>query len=272
MQINTVERDKHDSRALTTAQTASELPRRDLRSILLTGTAIVITGIGIICAFISLIFDRSAYLCHSVVARCWARALLRLFGVRVDVEGADNFDPKGLHVFMSNHQSHLDICAILGFLPAQVRFIAKKELYKIPFFGLTLRAIGHISIDRDDHNRALASYDRAAERIRRGTSVFIFAEGTRSPDGTVGPFKKGGFILAVKAGVPIVPITISGGRKLLPKQKLVFRRGVMKMVVGTPIDTDGYQLDNKEELIERVRDVIIGNLKEDEVVVLSQRG
>jgi 1-acyl-sn-glycerol-3-phosphate acyltransferase len=271
MQINTVESGKGECTTQSTAETKPEELRRDLRSILLIVAAIAITGVGIVCAFVSLIFDRSAYLCHSVVARFWARMLLRVCGVRIDVEGEDNVDPKRPYVFMSNHQSHLDICAVLGFLPAQVRFIAKKELYKIPLFGLTLRAIGHVRIDRDDREQAFASYDRAAERIRSGTSIFIFAEGTRSPDGTVGPFKKGGFVLAIKAGVPIVPITISGGRKLLPKQKLVFRKGVMKMVIGRPIDTDGYQIENKEELIERVRAAIISNLKEDEVEVLTRR-
>jgi len=270
MRVSTVESDKNDSTTQSPTQTKPEELRRDLRSILLILAAIVITGVGIVCAFVSLIFDRSAYLCHSVVARFWARILLRVCGVRVEVEGQDNFDPKRPYVFMSNHQSHLDICAILGFLPAQVRFIAKKELYKIPLFGLTLRALGHVRIDRDDRAQAFASYDKAAEQIRSGTSIFIFAEGTRSPDGNVGPFKKGGFVLAIKAGVPIVPITISGGRKLLPKQKLVFRKGVMKMVIAKPIDTACYQLENKEELIERVRHTIISNLREDQVDVLNK--
>ena len=254
----------------STAQTEPQELKRDLRSVLLIGSAIVITGIGVVCALVSLLFDRSAYLCHSVVARFWARILLRVCGVRVDVEGRDNFDPNRPYVFMSNHQSHFDICVILGYLPAQIRFIAKKELYKIPVFGLTLRAVGHVRVDRDDRQQAFASYDRATEQIRNGTSIFVFAEGTRSADGTVRPFKKGGFVLAIKAGVPVVPITISGGRKLLPKQKLVFRKGVMKMVIGKPIDTGSYQLENKEELIEHVRHVIISNLKEEEVDVLNR--
>jgi 1-acyl-sn-glycerol-3-phosphate acyltransferase len=183
-------------------------------------------------------------------------------GVRVEVEGLDNFDPTGSYVFMSNHQSHYDILAVAGFLPAQVRFIAKKELFKIPGFGRALRKGGHIRIDRDNRAQAFASYDRAAEKICEGISIFVCVEGTRSADGTVGPFKKGGFVLAVKAGVPIMPITISGGRSILPKQKLVFSKGTMKMVVDKPIDTRSYTLENRDELVARVRGVIIGNLAE----------
>ena len=214
------------------------------------------------------------YLQNENILQCYLMfRLLKNYNHQLQLVHCQKLLNKMLYVHyceMSNHQSHFDICAILGYLPAQIRFIAKKELYKIPVFGLTLRVIGHVRIDRDDREQAFASYDRAAERIRRGTSIFVFAEGTRSADGRVRPFKKGGFVLAIKAGVPIVPITISGGRKLLPKQKLVFRKGVIKMVIGKPIDTRSYQLENKEDLIERVRDVIVSNLKEEEVDVLSR--
>jgi 1-acyl-sn-glycerol-3-phosphate acyltransferase len=270
MYIDTAQTKEDCRTAQTAAKTQPAELRRDLRSIILVIFAVLATGAGIVCAFISLLFDRSANACHSIVARLWARLLVKVSDVRVEVEGEHNFDPNRPHVFMANHQSHYDIFAILGFLPVQVRFMAKKELYRIPVFGWTLHAIGHIQIDRYNPRRASASYFRAAERIRNGTSVFIFPEGTRSPDARLLPFKKGGFVLAIKAGVPIVPISISGGCKVLPKHKLVLRRGVIKMVIDKPIDTREYQLENKKDLIARVKNVIISNLREDEVDVLNR--
>ena len=265
MHIETVKPEQDLSAGKNMARTEPAELKRGLRSILLIAFAAVWTAIGVACALISLIFDPSAKAFHSIVARCWARVLLRVSGVRVEVEGLDNFDPNGSYLFMSNHQSHYDVLVVAGFLPAQVRFIAKKELFKIPGFGRALRKGGHIRIDRDNLEEAFASYDRAAEKICQGTSIFVCAEGTRSADGTVGPFKKGGFVLAVKAGVPIVPITMSGGRRILPKQKLVFSKGTMRMVVDKPIDTRSYTLENKDELMARVREVIISNLTENEM-------
>ena len=270
MHIDTAKPETDTSAAQTAAKTQPAELRRDLRSILLVIFAVLATGVGIVCAFISLLFDRSANACHSVVARSWARLLVKVSDVRIEVDGEGNLDPNRPHVFMANHQSHYDIFAILGFLPVQVRFMAKKELYRIPVFGWTLRAIGHIRIDRYSRQGAAASYYRAAERIRNGTSIFIFPEGTRSPDARLLPFKKGGFVLAIKAGVPIVPISISGGCKVLPKHKLVLRRGVIKIVIDKPIDTRDYRLENKQDLVERVRNVISSNLKEDEVDVLNR--
>jgi len=270
MHIDTVKPEKDATATQTAAKTRPTELRRDLRSILLIIFTILATGVATVCALISVLFDRSGNACHSIVARSWARPIVKVSGVRVDVEGEGNFDPSQPLVFMANHQGHYDIFAVAGFLPAQVRFMAKKELYKIPVFGWAMRSVGHIRIDRDNRQQAFASYDRAAEQIRNGTSVFVFAEGTRSPNADVLPFKKGGFVLAIKAGVPIVPITISGGHKVLPKQKLVLRRGVIKMVIDKPIETRDYQLENKEDLIERVRNVIISNLKEDEAVVLNR--
>lgn len=265
MHIETAKSEEDLSAGQNKAETEPVELRRDLRSILLIAFAVVWTAIGAVCALISLIFDPSTKAFHSVVVRLWARVLLRVSGVRLVVEGLQNLDLTRNYVFMSNHQSHYDILAVAGFLPAQVRFIAKKELFKIPVFGWALKKGGHIRIDRDDRAQAFASYDRAAEKIREGTSIFVCGEGTRSPDGTVGQFKKGGFVLAIKAGVPIVPVTIGGGRKILPKQKLVFHKGAMKMVIDRPIDTRSYTLENKDELISRVRDVIIGNLAGNEV-------
>jgi 1-acyl-sn-glycerol-3-phosphate acyltransferase len=264
MDIETARSEEDVSASRNKTRTERAELKRGFRSILLIAFAAVWTAMAVACALISLIFDPSAKVFHSVVARCWARVLLRVSGVRVEVEGLDNFDPSRSSVFISNHQSHYDILAVAGFLPAQVRFIAKKELFKIPGFGWALKKGGHVRIDRDDRAQAFASYHRAAEKIREGISIFVCAEGTRSADGTVGPFKKGGFVLALKAGVPIVPITMSGGRKILPKEKLAFRKGAMRMVVDKPVDTRCYTFEQRNELIERVRNIIIGNLAEDE--------
>jgi len=246
------------------------LPRRDLRSILLMVFVVIATLIGATCAIISLIFDPSARAFHFGVARRWARVLLKASGIRVEVEGLENFDPNRPYVFMSNHQCNFDIVAILAGLPAHFRVIAKSEVMKVPGFGWTVRRGGHIIVDRTDRAQAFASYNDAARKIQAGTSILVFAEGTRSADGTVGPFKKGGFVLAIQAGVPIVPITISGGRKILPRQKIVFRKGVMKIVVDKPIETRSYRYEDRDDLIKRVREVIISNLREDEVDTLNK--
>jgi 1-acyl-sn-glycerol-3-phosphate acyltransferase len=191
-----------------------------------------------------------------VLARLWARLLLGLCRVRVVVQGVEKIRPPGPYVFLSNHQSQFDIPAAVLAIPVQFRILAKKELFHIPIFGWVLRLSGFVGIERSNREKAIRSLDEAARRIRRGRSLLIYAEGTRTPDGSLLPFKKGGFILAIQAGVPVIPLTILGSRKVLPKGSLRIRPGTISVLVGDPIDPRQYHVEEKEALMKRVRAVM----------------
>jgi len=151
------------------------------------------------------------------VARLWGRSILWVSGVRVQIVGLENIDPTRSAIYMSNHQSNFDIPVFFSALPVQFRWLAKAELFKIPIFGQGMRGAGYISIDRSDRKSAMQSLSRAAESIRKGKSVLVFPEGTRSSDGALLPFKSGGFILAIDAGVPIIPMAVQGTFEVMPR-------------------------------------------------------
>ena len=195
------------------------------------------------------------------VARNWARALLRLAGVQVHVIGPENVRTDRPQIFMANHQSDFDILIVLAYIPGQFRWIAKKELFKIPVFGKAMRNAGYIEIDRQNHEKALKSLDEAAQKIREGKSVVTFPEGTRSRDGKIRPFKQGMFHLAIQAGVPIVPISIIGAHEIMPKRTLKFKPGRITMVIDRPVDVSGYTLETRSELIEKIRHIIVRNFE-----------
>src|SRR3954452_16228384 len=162
------------------------------------------------------LYDPRGYQQHWC-ARTWCRLIARTVGARVRVHGVEKIDPSVSYVFLSSHQSYMDIPAMLGYLPVQLRIAAKKVLFKIPFMGWHLARAGHIPVDRSSTQTAVATMQKAADKIREGICAFVFPEGTRSPDGALHAFKKGGFKLAMQARVPIVPVTIIGSRQVLPK-------------------------------------------------------
>ncbi len=177
---------------------------------------------------------RSGNLPH-LDARYWARWSLWCARVRVKVIGSENI-PDGPAIYMPNHTSHFDVFAILGYLNVQFRWTVKKELYHIPLLGLAMKRAGYIMIDRSNHDNALKSMQVAAAKVRSGTSIVIFPEGTRSDDGFLQfPFKKGGFHMAVESGVPIVPVTVRGSRSVLPKHSKRVTPGTITLRIGKPI-------------------------------------
>ncbi len=219
---------------------------------------------GLVSSFIILgfpFFPRGENSVHEV-ARKWARGILWLSGVKVEVIGTENIIPDGPQIFMANHQSFFDIFIVLAFIPAQFRFIAKKELFRVPLLGGAMRKYGTIEINRQHHVSAVQSIEEAARKIREGKSVMTFPEGTRSVDGEIKAFKKGVFHLAMKAGVPIVPISVVGSREILPKFSLRVRPGSIQMIISRPIQIGGYSEESRDELIARVRDVIVRNFHE----------
>jgi 1-acyl-sn-glycerol-3-phosphate acyltransferase len=157
---------------------------------------------------------------------------------------------------MSNHQSNFDIPVLLAHLPVQFRWLAKAELFKIPIFGRAMRGAGYVRIDRFNRQSAIDSIHEAAAKMKDGVSVMIFPEGTRSRDGNIRPFKKGGFVMAVDSGVPIVPIILRGTRPIMDKSSLRINTGDVSMQIEKPIETTGYTRETKNNLIETVRSVI----------------
>jgi 1-acyl-sn-glycerol-3-phosphate acyltransferase len=181
--------------------------------------------------------------------------------VKVKIEGVEHLNGKGPYIFMSNHQGSYDIFALLGHLPYQFKWLAKKELFSIPFFGWTMTAAGYIRIDREGTRETVEAMNDAAQKIRDGMSVVIFPEGSRSPDGSIQSFKKGGFTLAIKSGVPIVPIAISGSRDIMPKDKLTAASGEIRIRMDHPIKTENSSLKERESLMKGVRETISKNFK-----------
>jgi len=190
------------------------------------------------------------------MARQWVRWILWTCGVRVEVSGLEQVDPQRPCVWMSNHQSVFDIVAIVATIPVSWRFVAKRELTRIPLFGWVLLVGGHVIVDRGDRERSVQSLRAAARRVAGGTHVIIFPEGTRSPSGRLREFKSGGFHLAIEAQVPIVPITVSGSRRITPKRSLRIESGRIRVRYGKPIPTEGLHLDDRAALKQCVREAI----------------
>lgn len=214
--------------------------------------------------FIStLYFGCSAYVVYRLTgevkwahacARLWARVNLWVAGTRVYVRGAHRIRRGQAYIFAANHQSWFDIFALLASLPYPFRWLAKQELFTIPVLGIAMEACGAIPIDRSDRRQAFDSINRAAKRAQDGASIFIFPEGTRSPDGVLKEFKTGGILLAIKSQQPIVPISISGSHRVLPKEgEWMIRPGKIFMTVSEPMDTKGLTTRDRDLLIRRVK-------------------
>jgi 1-acyl-sn-glycerol-3-phosphate acyltransferase len=221
-------------------------------------STIVIGTLVIIVSF----FSRTGNGPH-LLARFWANGILWVSRVKITVTGAQNLNPTRSYIYMPNHQSNADIPLLLGRLPVQFRWLAKAELFKIPLFGRAMRGVGYISIDRSNRKSAFASLERAARTIRDGTSVLIFPEGTRSRDGRILPFKKGGFVLAVDSGVPIVPVIIRGTRDIIPKGRFMIRPAPVTMEILEPVATADYTRKTKDALLERIRAILVDSLEND---------
>ncbi len=233
-----------------------------IRSILLW-TSIVISTIGLsTLAFITFPFDRNGNIVHHY-ARWWAKIQLLVSGVRVKVMGLEHLSKKTPSIYMCNHQGNYDIFVLLSCLPVQFRWIAKKELFAIPILGWAMGAANYISIDRSGKREAFESIERAAGKIKGGTSVVIFPEGTRSRDGSIQPFKRGGFTLALKSGVPIIPITINGSRDVMPRHSMRVRPGEIRITIDRAIETTLHSRRERNVLMEKVKETLERNLAAD---------
>jgi len=237
------------------------MTRQFLQTVIILVYVVLATIVMATVVIIVALFSRNGNAPH-LVARAWARSILFVSGIHVHVNGLENLNVDGSCILMPNHQSNFDIPVLLGCLPIQFRWLAKAELFKIPIFGRGMRGCGYISIDRSNRKSAFQSLAEAAAKIRNGVSVLIFPEGTRSRDGRILPFKKGGFVLSVDAGVPIVPIVIFNTWSIMPKDRLRIRTQSVRMDILAPIPTTGYTRTTKDDLMDSVRNTICNAFEE----------
>lgn len=193
---------------------------------------------------------RRPELAYSMVAT-WCRFMNLLFRVRFTIRGLENLPEQGSYVIIANHRSHFDGPTLILALPHRFFFVIKRELARVPLWGPAVVRLGYIPVDRGRSIAARAQMQVAAETVRSGRRVLVFAEGTRSPEEAMLPFKKGGLHLAVDAQVPIVPITINHSRDVLPKGAICPRSGTIEYVVGKPIETAGLSKADVSELCEQ---------------------
>jgi 1-acyl-sn-glycerol-3-phosphate acyltransferase len=207
-------------------------------------------------SILSSVVDSSGDIGHKC-ARAWAWLILRTTGVRVETHGVEKLDPKQSYVLASNHQSIYDIPIVFASLPLQVRIISKDSIGKFPFLGWHLQRTGHLLIDRKNPGAGILK--KMAKLVSGARSLIIFPEGTRSVDGTVGRFKGGSFLLAIDAGLPIVPVSIAGSRHVMLKGRLMTCPGDVTLTIHDPIPTAGLGRGGARDLAERVHAVVAGD-------------
>lgn len=196
-----------------------------------------------------------------MAARLWAPGLMFGAGARFEVEGLDNVDWSKPCVLVANHQSVIDICALFRAVPVPLRFVLKHEMLKVPFVGYYARTMGMVFIERAARRSAVRSLRQAADRVRGGATICIFPEGTRSRDASVAPFKPGAFEVALSAGVPIVPVAMSGTGAVLPAYGFRVRPGLIRVRFGSPLQVpEGPPGEVRVQLAEQARDAVVGLL------------
>jgi 1-acyl-sn-glycerol-3-phosphate acyltransferase len=229
-----------------------------LRALLITDPLIVLAtilfaSVSLVCS----IYDPGKRR-QAVIARAWARVLLWVSGVTVKVEGLEKISPDGSYVFVSNHLSYMDTPVVLANIPVQFRFLAKRGLFQIPFLGWHLARAGHIRVPREDARAAVKTMGIAAQLIREaGISLIIFPEGGRSRTGDLRPFKEGAAFIAVRAGVPLVPMCLKGTREILPFGSGHIQSGTVIMRIGDPISTAGVSDRDRARITAELRSRIV---------------
>lgn len=213
-----------------------------------------------IVAIIGTLLDATGAFAHGC-ARFWSRTSLALAGVKLTVSGLDRVPESGPVIFMGNHQGNFDILALTLAIPRRFSWLAKEELFRIPLFGGAMRRAGYIALNRSDGRQALKSIEDAAGRIREGVSVVVFPEGTRTHDGNLLPFKKGGFILASRAAVPVVPFTINGSMAINPRNRFELYPGTISITFAEPVQPEGTGNTGRELLREQVWSAITRGLE-----------
>jgi 1-acyl-sn-glycerol-3-phosphate acyltransferase len=209
-------------------------------------------------ALLMMAVTRRPGLVMRVIAPRWGRWICALVGIRLEVEGWEFLAHPA--VIVANHQSMLEVFIIPAVIPPKTRLVGKKEIGRIPFFGWAFRATGQILIDRQDNAVARAAIDDSLANLPAGVSVFVCPEGTRSQDGTLLPFKKGAFHIAMRLKLPVVPLTLDGAHLLLPKDGWLPKPGTVRVRISPPIDTASWTAEGLDQHVSEVRGVIARNL------------
>ncbi len=228
-----------------------------LRVLFFTGPLIMLAtaAMGLVSLLVSL-FDASGRGQHRL-ARAWSRLLLKIAGVRVETEGLEKLAPGGSYVFVADRRSYFDVPCILAHVPAQIRFLTSKKLFNVPLVGYHLRRSGHLPVSGDSTRASLRSLSAAARAIQeRQVSVLVFPEGGRT-EGELGPFGDGAAYIAIRAGVPVVPIALLGTRAILPLGSAVVRAGTVRMRIGDPAPTLELSLQDRTRLSQSVREALL---------------
>jgi len=189
--------------------------------------------------------------------------ITRLAGMRVRVEGRENI-PAAVCMFAANHTSNADAAAIVGAIPRRLAIFGRKSLFDIPIVGLAFRLAKFVPVDRGNRDAALASVKLAVEYIKTGLSFLVYPEGTRSPDGRLLRFKKGSFVMAIEAGIPIVPVVCVGAHRIMPKKSLEIHPGLVTVRFGKPIDASAYTIEQRDDLARVVHDAIAAELPDEQ--------
>lgn len=197
-----------------------------------------------------------------IFGKFWGRFNSIITPMFVSVSGRENIDPKQSYVITADHKSQYDIFAVYGSMPADFRWVMKKELRKVPILGYMAERGGHISIDRSDSKKAIETLEAAKTKIKDGTSVFFFPEGTRGPEDRMLPFKKGAFKMSIDMGLPILPVSITGTADVLPNNSTMLFPGKAQIIIHKPVSTEGYTSENIQELMDKVRDIIDSGIKQ----------
>ena len=219
---------------------------------------ILIAFLSIILGFLAIgagFLDRSGNLSHQI-SRLWCRLLCKLNGVNVEINGLENILSNKPQIFVSNHQGYFDIFALSGYLPVQIRWIAKSSLFRIPFVGWAMMAAGYIPVERDNRKKAYEAFNKTLEKIKEGCSIIIFPEGTRSEDGKIGPFKKGSNLIASRSKSPMVPITIIGSGDIIKKGSAIITPGPIRVVISPPVEPVSDKKENAA-ILESIRGTIV---------------
>jgi 1-acyl-sn-glycerol-3-phosphate acyltransferase len=223
------------------------------------------TAIGVLAPFLILLcmITKNENMIYSPV-RFFVRLGLALVSVKVEVSGLGRLDPNQTYIFTPNHQSLIEVPLFVTYLGRNPAYLGKKEVFKYPVFGRGIRLIGVVPVDRSNSPAAVESAKLATENLRRGKSYVVYPEGTRSKDGGLLPFKKGAFMMAIDAGVPLVPITVSGATKIMPKGEVKVFPSTVRITIHHPIQTAGYSKENVVELMGKVREKVFSALGDDE--------
>ena len=228
----------------------------NFRTLVFLFILIPITFFGILLTLILNVIDRTGNSFHKVAA-WWGRLCAKLFGISIEVIGQENYNSGQHYLVISNHAGMADIPLLLGVMKLNLRFMAKEELGKIPLFGRALKQAGYVMIKRGQNRDALQSLFAAIEVLKKGHSLHIFPEGTRSQTGELLPFKRGAFRVAEKGGAPILPVTIIGSHLITPKKSLKINKGSIKVIIDKPLEPSAF--NNIDDLMAACSKVVTTN-------------